>query len=191
MCRFEHSGVNKLKCRQHVSCLPHLGPPACYVICMPLTRLITWKHETHCQDSAHLLALRPALRNALIELRGGLGAGKTTFVRYLLNALGVKGRIKSPTYTVVESYLITEAGYELSLMVHHFDLYRFNDPQEWEDAGFRELVAAEGLKIIEWPDKARTVLPLADLVLDITPNEYEQRQVVWTAQTAIGLTLLP
>jgi tRNA threonylcarbamoyladenosine biosynthesis protein TsaE len=158
---------------------------------MSSTRFIIWKDENHCRNSAQLLALSPALRNAIIELRGGLGAGKTTFVRYLLKALGVKGRIKSPTYTVVEPYLITEAGNGLSLAVHHFDLYRFNNPHEWEDAGFRELVAAQGLKIIEWPEKARAVLPLADLVLKITPDEHEQRQVVWTAQTAMGLTLLP
>ncbi len=76
----------------------------------------------------------PALRDAFIELHGPLGAGKTTFVRHLLHALGVAGRIKSPTYAVVEPYAVD------GLAISHFDFYRFDDPREWEDAGFRDVL---------------------------------------------------
>lgn len=101
----------------------------------------------------------------MIELRGDLGAGKTTFARHLLRALGVSGRIKSPTYAVVETYAIEQP---IALNIAHFDFYRFDDPEEWEEAGFRDLFAAPGLKLVEWPDKAAGRLPVPDLVLDIS-----------------------
>jgi len=131
-----------------------------------------------------MLASRPALRNAFIELRGDLGAGKTTLVRHLLRALGVQGRIKSPTYAVVESYELP------GLAVWHFDFYRFNDPQEWEDAGFRDIFASPGLKLAEWPDKAAGHLPLADLVVQLAMLDDTARQVTLTAQTPNGLALI-
>lgn len=88
-------------------------------------------------------------------LRGDLGAGKTTFVRHLLRALGVTGRIKSPTYALVEPYdLPAPAGGPTMPPAWHADLYRFDDPREWEDAGLRELFASPGLKLVEWPEKA-------------------------------------
>jgi tRNA threonylcarbamoyladenosine biosynthesis protein TsaE len=90
-----------------------------------------------------------------------LGAGKTTWSRHLLRALGVSGRIKSPSYAVVEPHELPEHT------VQHFDFYRFNDPQEWEDAGFRDLFAAPGLKLVEWPDKAQGLLPTPDLRVHI------------------------
>ena len=80
----------------------------------------------------------------MVTLEGDLGAGKTTFTRHLLQALGVQGRIKSPTYAVMESY-------DVGWPVAHFDFYRFSDPQEWEDAGFRDVFASPGLKVCEWP----------------------------------------
>lgn len=127
--------------------------------------------------------LKPALQNgesAVIELRGTLGAGKTTFTRHLLRALGVEGRIKSPSYAVVEPH---EAP---GMAIWHFDFYRFNDPQEWEDAGFRDLFASAGLKLVEWPDKAAGLLPKADLLLTLTPVDEDQRQVRVEAGTAQG-----
>ena len=102
----------------------------------------------------------------------------------MLQALGVQGRIKSPTYAVVEPH---EAP---GLSIWHFDFYRFSDPREWEDAGFRDIFASPGLKIAEWPEKAGAVLPPPDLVIDITPREDESRDVVVTAGTAIGQELL-
>ena len=126
----------------------------------------------------------PALADAFIELHGPLGAGKTTFVRHLLRGLGVPGRIKSPTYAVLEPY--ESAGRVIS----HFDFYRFNDPREWLDAGFREIFAAPGLKLAEWPDKAAGMLPVADLRLHIEPGPDGQRQVLAEAGTPRGLELL-
>lgn len=107
-----------------------------------------------------LLAL-PHPGDALIELHGDLGAGKTTLARHVLQALGVGGRIKSPTYTVLESYQVPIGQSQLSLS--HLDFYRFNDPQEWEEAGLRDLFAAPGLKLVEWPERAAGLLPPADL----------------------------
>lgn len=110
------------------------------------------------------------LSNAIVELRGDLGAGKTTLARYILQALGVTGRIKSPTYAIVETY---EAAFSIS----HFDFYRFNDPEEWEDAGFRDIFAAPGLKLVEWADKAHPLLPAADFVISIEMLADESRRV--------------
>lgn len=130
------------------------------------------------------MATHPALRRAYVELHGTLGAGKTTFVRHLLHALGVGGRVKSPTYAVMEPYELP--GFN----AWHFDFYRFNDPQEWEDAGFRDIFAAPGLKIAEWPEKAEGLLPTADLRIEITPGAGETRHVRLDALTPLGLELL-
>ncbi len=116
----------------------------------------------------------------MVELRGDLGAGKTTLARYLLQALGVTGRIKSPTYAIVETYSGSQAGYGLVgsfLAISHFDFYRFNDPMEWEDAGFRDIFATAGLKIVEWAAKAHPLLPPADIVISIELRHDESRQV--------------
>ncbi|WP_240668484.1 tRNA (adenosine(37)-N6)-threonylcarbamoyltransferase complex ATPase subunit type 1 TsaE [Piscinibacter defluvii] len=144
-----------------------------------------WSDEAACAASAQALAASPALEGAYVELYGPLGAGKTTFVRHLLRALGVAGRIKSPTYALLEPY-DTPRG-----PVAHFDFYRFDDPQEWEDAGLRDVFAGPGLKLAEWPEKARALLPPADLRVHIEPQDDESRRVTFTAQSARGLELLP
>ncbi len=149
------------------------------------SRSFSWPDEDECRRWAAALAGRPALREAFIELHGPLGAGKTTFVRHLLRALGVQGRIKSPTYAVLEPYQVG------GLVVSHFDFYRFSDPREWDDAGFRELFAAPGLKLAEWPEHAFGALPLADLRLHITPLDDDRRAVLAQAMTPLGLELLP
>jgi len=148
------------------------------------TRALVWTTEDDTSAFARRLAARPALRNAFIALHGDLGAGKTTLVRHLLRALGVTGRVKSPTYAVVEPYEVN------GLAVSHFDFYRFSDPREWEDAGFRDVFAAPGLKLAEWPGKAAGLLPVADLELHIDPQEDDTRRVTLTAHTATGLELL-
>ncbi|MEP6874393.1 MAG: tRNA (adenosine(37)-N6)-threonylcarbamoyltransferase complex ATPase subunit type 1 TsaE [Burkholderiales bacterium] len=143
-----------------------------------------WPDEAACAASAAALARHPGLANAFIELHGPLGAGKTTFVRHLLHALGVPGRVKSPTYALMESY---EVG---AVAIWHFDFYRFDDPQEWEDAGFRDVFAEAGLKLVEWPEKAEGLLPQADLRLFIEPAADEQRSVRLDAHTPLGAELL-
>jgi len=143
-----------------------------------------WPDEAACAASAAALARHPGLANAFIELHGPLGAGKTTFVRHLLHALGVPGRVKSPTYGLMEPY---EAG---GSAIWHFDFYRFDDPQEWEDAGFRDVFASKGLKLVEWPEKADGLLPVADLRVFIEPVENGQRTVMITAHTPLGAELL-
>jgi tRNA threonylcarbamoyladenosine biosynthesis protein TsaE len=146
------------------------------------TRLL--RDESATQALAAALAAQPAIRNAVIELHGDLGAGKTTFVRHLLRALGVSGRIKSPTYAVVEPHELP------GLNIWHFDFYRFSDPREWEDAGFRDIFASPGLKLAEWPEKAAGLLPPADLALTLRVQPDESRQLTVQAQTPAGVALL-
>jgi tRNA threonylcarbamoyladenosine biosynthesis protein TsaE len=155
------------------------------------TRQAWWPDEAACAQSAEALAARPALREAFVELHGPLGAGKTTFVRHLLHAMGVPGRIKSPTYAVMEAYELPGANGAAPLDIRHFDFYRFDDPQEWEDAGFRDAFASPGLKLAEWPEKAAEHLPLADLRIHIEPAANEARQVRFDAATPRGRELLP
>jgi tRNA threonylcarbamoyladenosine biosynthesis protein TsaE len=135
--------------------------------------------------TARALAGRPALRDAIVELRGPLGAGKTSFVRHLLHALGVQGRVKSPTYAVLEPYELPGGD------VWHFDFFRFDDPQEWEDAGFRDVYAGRGLKIAEWPEKAAGLLPPPDLCIEISIGDDDSRAASFFAHSTRGLELLP
>ncbi|OIQ72684.1 tRNA threonylcarbamoyladenosine biosynthesis protein TsaE [mine drainage metagenome] len=150
----------------------------------PILKTLHWQDEHATQRFAARLATQAALSHAFIELRGDLGAGKTTLVRHLLHALGVSGRIKSPTYAVVEPYELAD------LMIWHFDFYRFKNPREWAEAGFRDIFASPGLKLVEWPDKAAPCLPPADLVLQIDVLDDETRQITLTGQTGTGLALL-
>ena len=145
---------------------------------------VAWTDEAATERFAIAMAVHPGIRHAFIELHGTLGVGKTTFVRHLLRALGVQGRIKSPTYAVVEPYDLP------NLNIWHFDFYRFTDPREWEDAGFRDIFASPGLKIAEWPENAASHLPLADLVMRIEVLADESRAVSVAAQTATGVSLL-
>jgi len=149
-----------------------------------------WRDEATCAASAAILARRAALRDAFIELHGPLGAGKTTFVRHLLHALGVGGAIKSPTYALMEAYRAdgSHGGFEIA----HFDFYRFDDPLEWEDAGFREVFARPGLKLVEWPEKAAGLLPRCDLSVTILPQDPDaKRDARFDALTELGRELLP
>ena len=98
--------------------------------------------------------LSPSLR---IYLRGDLGSGKTTLVRALLRALGFRGRVKSPSYALVELYAISR------LDLYHFDFFRFRDSKEWSDAGFREHFSRDAVCLVEWPEKAGDLLPPPDI----------------------------
>jgi tRNA threonylcarbamoyladenosine biosynthesis protein TsaE len=154
------------------------------------TRLAAWPDEAACAASAERVARRRALRDAFVELHGPLGAGKTTFARHLLHALGVAGPIKSPTYTLLEPYRASDAAGGFAIA--HCDFYRFDDPGEWEDAGFRDVFAERGLKLVEWPEKAAGLLPRCDLRVSITPSERsDARSVRIEALSERGLELLP
>lgn len=142
------------------------------------TRTYQWADEAACAATAASLAHACSQQNLIIELHGTLGAGKTTFARYFLQALGVTGRIKSPSYTVVESY---DTGQQ---SLWHFDFYRFDDPQEWEDAGLRDIFAGPGIKLVEWPEKAAGLAPVADLIMQIDlGHPSTTRSVTLTART--------
>jgi tRNA threonylcarbamoyladenosine biosynthesis protein TsaE len=113
-------------------------------------------------DEAATLALGAALSRALapglvIWLEGDLGSGKTTLVRGVLRGLGYGGNVKSPTYTLVELYAISR------LNLHHFDFYRFSQPEEYLDAGLDEYFQGGAVCLVEWPDKAGDYLAPADL----------------------------
>lgn len=115
-------------------------------------------------DEAATLALGGRLARELqqgmsVWLRGDLGAGKTTLTRGVLRELGFHGRVKSPTYTLVELYELSRFN------LYHFDLYRFIDPDEWEDAGFRDYFSPANVCLVEWPDKAQGRLPQPDLLV--------------------------
>jgi tRNA threonylcarbamoyladenosine biosynthesis protein TsaE len=117
-------------------------------------------------DEAYLGALAERLASAVraggaIQLHGDLGAGKTTFARALLRALGVGERVKSPTYSLVESYRVAD------LDIHHLDLYRIADAGELEWLGLPDLAVESALMVVEWPERGAGVLPAADLRLEL------------------------
>jgi len=119
-----------------------------------------------------------------VHLLGDLGAGKTTLVRATLRALGHDGRVRSPTYTLVEPYALTNVG-GAALSVYHFDLYRFADPAEWEEAGFREYFDAGAVCLIEWPQRAHGLLGVPDLVFELE-LEGDGRRLTARAFSNIG-----
>ena len=122
-----------------------------------------------------------------VQLIGDLSAGKTTLVRATLRALGHAGRVRSPTYTLVEPYsLATETG---PLELYHFDLYRFADPAEWADAGFREYFDAGAICLVEWPQRAGGLLGVPDLEFTLE-QEGEGRVLIARAFSETGKSCL-
>lgn len=103
--------------------------------------------------------------NFVITLTGNLGVGKTTLVRAILTTLGVSGTIKSPTFTLVEPYQLA------NFTIYHFDLYRFNDPEEWFSAGFDEYFMDSQISFIEWAEKANDLIPQIDWQITLTFNQ--------------------
>jgi tRNA threonylcarbamoyladenosine biosynthesis protein TsaE len=142
------------------------------------------KLDTYLADEAATLALGAALAPALepglsVHLKGDLGVGKTTLVRGVLRGLGWQGPVKSPTYALVELYEVSR------LVLHHFDFYRFQDPREWIDAGFRESFNGRTVSLIEWPEKAEGLLPPADLEIALASSG-EGRSASLRARSAPG-----
>ena len=140
-------------------------------------------------DEAATMALGAALARVIVPgvriyLSGDLGAGKTTLSRGVLQALGHAGRVKSPTYTLVELYVISK------LNLYHFDFYRFNDPEEWNEAGFRDLFNGTNICLVEWPEKAGDLLPPPDLRVTLIPTPDLGRKAVIEADTVTGRELL-
>ena len=111
-----------------------------------------------------------------ISLVGDLGAGKTTFARYLIQGLGYEGKVKSPTYTLCEPYELQSKQHAFT--AHHFDLYRMRDPLEWQEAGFAEYFDVPGFCLIEWPEKAEGTLPAFDLHIQLTAGETENDRTI-------------
>lgn len=126
---------------------------------------------------------KAALSGLVVYCHGDLGAGKTTFVRGFLHALGHIGKVKSPTYTLVEPYQID------NFSIYHFDLYRFIDEEEWEAAGFRDYFNASSICLIEWPEKAENILPQPDIDLYLKPNE-AGRTLRLVANSTLGKQVL-
>lgn len=151
----EHSMQNMTQCESH-------------------REQVVVKSETDTATLAHRLA-QSLPEPCTIFLRGDLGAGKTTFARYFLAQLGHVGAVKSPTYTLVEPYELSQGW------VYHFDLYRVRDPLELEMAGFEELFDQPAIRLIEWPERGAGWLPPADVEVRFqysgVAGEETQRQV--------------
>ncbi|MCA3075343.1 MAG: tRNA (adenosine(37)-N6)-threonylcarbamoyltransferase complex ATPase subunit type 1 TsaE, partial [Rhodocyclaceae bacterium] len=145
-----------------------------------LTRTLADEAATAALGAALAPLLVPGLS---IHLCGPLGAGKTTLVRTLLRTLGERGRVRSPTFTLVEPY--RAGGLELA----HLDLYRFENAAEWSDAGFDEYLGGDTVSLIEWPERAAPLLPPPDLRIDIAV-EGDARRATLTAHGARGDALL-
>ena len=118
----------------------------------------------------------------VIWLQGDLGAGKTSFARALIHALGYKGRVKSPTYGLLEQYQIA------SLQVLHMDLYRINDPGELEFLGLEDLLDDKTILLIEWPDRGGDWLPEPDFIFEFGYAS-EGRDLHWIACTKLARTI--
>ena len=122
--------------------------------------------KTILPDENATLALGAAIARGIepgmvVFLHGDLGAGKTTLVRGVLRGLGFEGRVKSPTYALVEVYEVSRLDF------HHFDFYRFQDPREWNEAGFRDTFDGLRVSFVEWPEKAHGLLPTADVEITL------------------------
>lgn len=129
-----------------------------------------------------------------ISLEGDLGAGKTTFARYLIQALGFTGRVKSPTYTLCEPYPLSICAFDnkrAQITAHHFDLYRTRDPLEWQEAGFAENFDEAGFCLVEWPDKAAGTLPAFDITIELANGSDEnERKITITGVSQEGEKIL-
>lgn len=119
----------------------------------------------------------------LLTLEGDLGAGKTAFSQGFIQALLPNARVKSPTFSLIESYSLDQ------LTLHHLDLYRLQDPEELEYLGLRDLFW-HSICLIEWASRGEGWLPIADCAIQIVSLENDRREIKLTAQTELGNQLL-
>lgn len=136
---------------------------------------------THAAAVALARALKPPM---VIGLIGDLGAGKTALVRALIQSLAPGTRVKSPTYTLIESYELP------AFTIHHLDLYRLRHPQELGELGLPELLTDDAVMLIEWPEKGGDETPFCDLVIRLTRVEDESRLLQFEPLSAAGAGLV-
>lgn len=147
--------------------------------------------QQHLADESATVAFGGAIAAAInalgqgisLHLDGELGAGKTTLSRGIVTGLGHQGKVKSPTYTLVEPYELD--GWN----VYHFDLYRLSDPEELEFMGIRDYFSSQAVCIIEWPERGEGMLPKADLLVELVYVE-QHRQITLTSRTDKGASVL-
>ncbi len=119
-----------------------------------------------------------------VHLSGDLGSGKTTLARGVLRGRGFEGKVKSPTYTLVEPYM------DSRLTLYHFDLFRFRDSGEWREAGLAECFSERSICLVEWPEKAAGLLPAPDLRILLATPPAGGRAATLEADTESGRTCL-
>jgi tRNA threonylcarbamoyladenosine biosynthesis protein TsaE len=119
----------------------------------------------------------------ILCLEGELGTGKTTLARGILRGFGYQGRVKSPTYTLLEPYELDH------LACYHFDLYRLADPEELTFLGIEDLLRGDAVLLVEWPERGRGVLPAPDLVITIRYRG-QGRVVQFTSQSEKGIQII-
>lgn len=141
--------------------------------------LLRLDNEQATRDLARKLAagLKPGLS---VYLSGELGSGKTALVRAMLGTLGFDGKVKSPTYTIVEPYSIAGNAF------YHFDFYRFTDNLDWEDAGLREYFGGSNVCLVEWPEKAGGAIAAADWTIEMRVIDEQAREVEIMANSEFG-----
>ena len=123
-----------------------------------LTRYLSDPEQTSQLGAAIAAAIDDGLQ---VHLQGELGAGKTSLVRALIGALGYQGKVRSPTYTLVEPYQVNDRE------LWHLDLYRLADPEELEFLGIRDLERRDAIVLVEWPQKGEGMLPEPDLLIEL------------------------
>ena len=152
-----------------------------------MTKLSLFLKNEEAQLKLAASIARHTKAGCVIFLEGDLGAGKTTFVRGFLQSLGFTGNVKSPTYTLVEPYLIN------GQQIYHFDLYRLGEPDELEYAGGRDYFDEQSICLIEWPEKAAGYLPVADVLCQLsykTEQGHEGRLCELSSSTQKGREII-